>query len=63
MIDRRAFLGVFAALPACKLMSVKVDTTPPERVSKPGRGPRDTDDASYDRWLDDHSKDAMHLDF
>ena len=58
-MDRRAFVSLFAAIPA--VMAVKVRSTP----VKPGKlrlGPVDTDDAYYDDWLAGYNKDEMHLD-
>jgi len=60
-MDRRAFLGLTVAVPAVVVAErhcredVKVSSTTLTCA------PRDTDDRCYDEWLDDYSKDQMHL--
>ena len=63
MIDRRELLTILAGstvlYPFTKIrFAPKANTGPSEEARY---GPRDSDDAVYDSWLDDYSKDDHHL--
>ena len=62
-MDRRSFVGLFAAIPVVVAFKVDKDHYSGPKKAKPYdsdhlNGPYDTDDREYDEWL---SKDEMHL--
>jgi hypothetical protein len=58
-MDRRAFVSLFAAIPAVMAIKHYKTVSIVDMIKKPKRAPIDTDDREYDDWL---SKDEMHLD-
>jgi hypothetical protein len=58
-MDRRAFVSLFAAIPAVMAIKHYKTVSIVDMIKKPQRGPVDTNDAYYDDWL---NKDEMHLD-